>query len=585
MKKMKYFTSLLILLFEISILLQAAITPLAVENQNQSTVMNAQWTAMYYLCGDNKMSASQQQVLQQIQSVGSTNEVQIAVLIDQNQEDDTYLYYLEENQLSQQSWEEESAMDDPETLKDFIEIVMNDLPAEQYYLQLSSNKGSGWQGVCYDERGDGTMITMSELSDLLSDVTNQGVQKIDVIAVETCLGGNLEFAYQLKSYCDYYVGYADCGLAGAWPFQLSISALVENPSMQPSTFASIIVDFFTPQNIPQYKLKTAIGAMDLNEITQIQSNIDSLGQYLIDNIESYQSNILSSLEGIRIYGEMWDIDYYVDFVQFLNNMPFADQEGENLKNQLLSSIESLVINKKYLENDDSEGFNFYFPRNAIDFNHALRYENGILPDNYEQTQFSIDTSWDDFLKVFLGITNNNAPNKPTINGPQNGKAGEEFTYHISTSDPENDDVYYYVNWGDEIESGWIGPHPSGEEITISHSWNEQETYTVKVKARDIKGAESDWETITVSMPKSKNLISEIITTILIGKIADIERDQNQGFRFLPIKLLTIIFGGGQELSINLLDETHGGYPCCCYIDKDAFHGFLSASSILGYWSV
>ena len=585
MKRIRYFTFFLIILFEVSILLQASINPLAVENHNESTAMNAQWTAMYYLCGDNKLSAFQEQVLQQIQSVGSTNEVQIAVLIDLNQEGDTCLYYLEGNQLSQQNWEEESAMDDPETLKDFIKIVINDLPAEQFYLQLSSNKGSGWQGVCYDQRGDGTMITMTELSDLLSDVTNQGNQKIDVIAIETCLGGNLELAYQLKSYCNYYVGYADCGMAGAWPFQQSISALVDNPFMQPSSYASTIVDYFIPQNVPQYKLITAMGAMDLNALAQVTSSIDALGQYLINNIESYQSSIHSILDEIRIYGEMWDIDYYIDLVQFLNIMPYIDQEGENLKDQILSSIPSFVINKKHLETDDCEGFNFYFPRSTSDFNHALRYENGVLPANYEQTLFSIDTSWDDFLKVFLGIANNNAPNNPIINGPQNGKTGEEYTYTFVTSDPESDQIYYLVNWGDEIESGWLGPYNSAEEITLSHIWNDQDTYLIQVKARDVKGAESDWETLSVSMPKSNNAISGVITTILIGSIADIERDQNQGFRFLPINLLTILFGGGQGFSIDVFDETHGGYPCCCFIDQDEFHGFLSSSFILGCWKV
>lgn len=579
-------STILIVVIGAFITSQFSMIPLAKECQIQNTTSaNSQWTAIYYLCGDNKMSASQQHHLDIIQSVGSTADVKIAVLIDQNQEGDTRLYYLEGSELIQQTWEEESNMDDPETLKEFIIQAMTDLPSDQYYLQLSSNKGSGWQGVCYDQRGDGTMITMPELSEVLLTATNQGSQKIDVMAVETCLGGNLAFAYQVQPYCDYYVGYADCGLVGGWPFQESLSTLVGNPSMEPSTFASTIVDAFTPQDIPQYMLMTAIGALDLSQITTLKNNIDALGQYFIDNIDDYNSVIITALEGIRIYGEMWDIDYFIDFAQFLNEVSFIDQEGESLKDQILASIEAMVINKKHLQQDNCEGFNFYFPHKTQDFNHALRYDNGILPETYEQTSLAQDSSWDEFLKTLLGIANNNAPATPTITGTQDGKAGEPYEYSISTSDPENDQIFYYIDWGDDTNSDWQGPYTSEEAITISHSWIERDTYTIKVKARDDKGAESDWKALTVTMPKQKKNTLDTIFTFLLGKIAEIEKNQQGDFRFLPIKLLTIIFGGGQAISLDILDETNGGYPCCGYIDPSNFHGFLGSSFIMGIWAI
>jgi hypothetical protein len=585
MKKIIKFLIIISILIGLSPIVNAAMMINHSEEKNEQSAINAEWTALYYLCGDNKLSAVQQQMLSQIQSVGSSSEVQIAILIDKNQDGDTKLYYLNGNELLEQEWQEESAMDDPTTLEQFILKVKNDLLSSKYFLQLSSNKGSGWQGVCYDQIGDGTMITMTELSTVLSEVTNQGSQKIDVMAIETCLGGNLELAYQIKNFCSYYVGYADCGVGGSWPFQESISTLVANPSMSPASFASAIVDSFTPEDIPQWKLMTAVGAIDLQSVDAVEIAIDNLGQYFIDNLEVYQSDILSALEDIRIYGEMWDIDYYIDLVQFLNKLEFKDQEGQNIKNQILSSVSSLVINKKHLEKDDCEGFNFYFPRRSSDFNLALRYDNGILPDTYEKTLFSIETSWDDFLKIFLGIANNQPPNKPTIIGPQEGKAGEQYDYLISSTDQDNDRLYYYIDWGDESNSDWLGPYDSGDEITFSHIWENQESYTIKVKARDEKSAESDFNTLTISMKKSKCISSDIVNTILIGKISDIERDQNQGFRFLPIHLLIIIFGGESEFSISMLDETNGGYPCCCYIAQDKFSGYISPTFIIGIWKI
>jgi len=93
---------------------------------------------------------------------------------------------------------------------------------------------------------------------------------------------------------------------------------------------------------------------------------------------------------------------------------------------------------------------------------------------------------------------------PNIVGSTSGKIGEEQIFKFSAIDPDGDDISYCIDWGDESGEVCVGPFPSGIEQTSSHTWNEEGTYTIKVKARDIHGAESDWATLTVSMPKSKS---------------------------------------------------------------------------------
>jgi hypothetical protein len=50
---------------------------------------------------------------------------------------------------------------------------------------------------------------------------------------------------------------------------------------------------------------------------------------------------------------------------------------------------------------------------------------------------------------------------------------------------------------------WIGPYGSGEEVTINHTWSKRGNYNIKAKAKDALGAESNWGTLYVSMPKNK----------------------------------------------------------------------------------
>jgi outer membrane protein assembly factor BamB len=101
------------------------------------------------------------------------------------------------------------------------------------------------------------------------------------------------------------------------------------------------------------------------------------------------------------------------------------------------------------------------------------------------------------------VVDNQPPIRPYINGTSSGKIGHIYNYNISSTDPENQDIYYYIDWDDGTNNGWIGPYPSDENITVNHTWNNIGTYNIKIKARDIHGHESDWTTLEVTMPKNK----------------------------------------------------------------------------------
>jgi len=113
----------------------------------------------------------------------------------------------------------------------------------------------------------------------------------------------------------------------------------------------------------------------------------------------------------------------------------------------------------------------------------------------------LEWEWDDLFNL-------EKPSKPTIDGSTNGKKGVEYEYTFYSVDPAEDDLYYCINWGDNTEEICIGPYESGTQATAKHIWNNQGNYVIKVKAKDEKGFESEWTTLSVSMPKNKatNLI-------------------------------------------------------------------------------
>jgi hypothetical protein len=168
----------------IAILTCSAGQATTIVKETRQVKQNADWVIMVYLNGDNNLSAAQGQVLENIRQAGASSQVNIAILIDQKQVGDTRLYYLNGTTLVQQTWPTESSMDDPATIVQLVTKVKDDLPGNHYALFMSSNKGSGWQGVCWDDHGRGKMITMPELLVALNQITNNGENKLDILGIE-----------------------------------------------------------------------------------------------------------------------------------------------------------------------------------------------------------------------------------------------------------------------------------------------------------------------------------------------------------------------------------------------------------------
>jgi hypothetical protein len=106
------------------------------------------------------------------------------------------------------------------------------------------------------------------------------------------------------------------------------------------------------------------------------------------------------------------------------------------------------------------------------------------------------------------------PSPPSIEGPTQGNAGTSYTYTFNSVDPEGDDVYYYIKWGDGYKEIWEGPFASGVDFEIDHTYAKKGTYTIEAKAKDSYGVESGWSTFRVTMPRNKALVNSLFLRIL-----------------------------------------------------------------------
>jgi len=109
----------------------------------------------------------------------------------------------------------------------------------------------------------------------------------------------------------------------------------------------------------------------------------------------------------------------------------------------------------------------------------------------------------------ITITVNQAPSTPFMAGPTSGVMGKRYEYRIVSVDPQGDDVYYKISWGDGAVIYWDGPHKSGEEVTFEHAWCEVcfpggGEFTIQVWVKDINDNMGDCKTFEVSMGKGNH---------------------------------------------------------------------------------
>ena len=112
------------------------------------------------------------------------------------------------------------------------------------------------------------------------------------------------------------------------------------------------------------------------------------------------------------------------------------------------------------------------------------------------------------------IIDNEPPGPPTIDGPTSGKPDVEYTYTFVSIDPNDQDVKYYIDWGDG-DKGWTEEYyNSGEAIQFSHTWKNKGKYTIISQAMDSQGYKSSYSTLDVRMPRDKIIVNSLFIWFL-----------------------------------------------------------------------
>jgi len=145
----------------------------------------------------------------------------------------------------------------------------------------------------------------------------------------------------------------------------------------------------------------------------------------------------------------------------------------------------------------------------------------VFNDNlYEIDACTADTTligpigFNDVCGLTAVVIPNDPPSAPIITGPTTGKPGESYIYTFTSTDPDVNQISYYIEWGDETTPSWSDYKGSGVEYYANHTWDEEGEFTIRAKAKDIYGSQSGWTEYPITMPRYKQNVNLILQKLI-----------------------------------------------------------------------
>jgi len=422
-----------------------------VEVSVESPLQNAKkdWTFLVYAAGDNDLSDFTTLDIQEMEKVGSNDNVNIVVYLDQEGARANTKYLFVEKGYSNQVRIFNKKLDSghPDTLIDFFDWSMKNYPANHYALVFwnhgsgildparspsarrdlffrfdpetkmynvnrnvnfldffrSRNKEGDLRGVCFSDTY-GSYLTNQKMQYALRKISTEVLkQRIDIVAFDACLMAMIEVADIVKHYAHYMVGSEEIEMGTGWLYSAVLEPF-KTGTLSRKQFAEHIV---TSYEVGYAHITNDFtqSAIDLHKVNPLKENVDRVASLLIDALtyqESYSAKaVIKVSRSPRMcthYSEPSYIDLHDFYCNLLRMMPYMHlQPGhENIKGSLQAALQEGkdLINQAVLANavgaglSKSKGISIYFPTRYVD-------------RSYEKTSFAKETRWLEFISYMV----------------------------------------------------------------------------------------------------------------------------------------------------------------------------------------
>ncbi|HOK40399.1 MAG TPA: clostripain-related cysteine peptidase [bacterium] len=409
-------------------------------NYYHTVIENKKYVWLLYVAGDNNLAANALNDLIEMKLVGSNENVTFVTLFDSGVasiyeilNDD--LISIPLNKVNADWSAEELNMADSNVLAEWIKWCLNYYKADKYILTLW-NHGGGWRNIekgknikrkigreiCSDEDADedNQYMNMISLRSAFENINSEYPDfKFDVIAIDACLEGIIEYAYELKDFANYYIASYTTVDEDGWEYDQVMGNLKEYPDMTIQQFGELAINEFKKR----YALSdnndsnATIAFVNLTKIEEVGNYLSEMCDlFLSENGDSYWAQLYLAIEGADFLAISPDLGECIDLYTLLERIENTLEQTEiknyakSAKEKLSEAIESYFVNTYH---QNARGLGIYFPV-------LTGYD-----DYYEiaDPNWSANVSWAQLISTFFSTED-----KKDIIAPQPNKITDLPTY-------------------------------------------------------------------------------------------------------------------------------------------------------------
>ena len=339
---------------------------------------SGRWTVMVYMAADNALDDSAQTVMNQLEFVGSQDEITILVQWD-DREQGVGRYLVETDfspsQIASPIIEQidEINTGDVGSLVDFVVWAVDFAPAEHYALIIWGD-GAAWQGVAPDETSDGDNLSLDELDSALSEITTTtDIDTFDLLGFDAPFMGTYDLHRVIAPYADFAVTNAGAIPMLRWNYTDALYALLDDPELSAEGLGRAFVESYQVFYNAVMPITDAfgMGLIDLGAFDGLEASLETLIDVSTRDPNALLSVLPNLPERVYSYGRFGNLDAIDlrDFIAELAQTVESDSVINALENVLARLSEVVVYYDGQFSDSDVGELSVYLPQQLI-FNDA-----------------------------------------------------------------------------------------------------------------------------------------------------------------------------------------------------------------------
>ncbi len=347
-------------------------------------VAEKEWTILLYLNGDNDLWEAALDDFNELEVIGSTDDVDVVAQIDMPVRSmgippfsDTRRYYIlmdpagrSEEIVSMKIWPEsgtrELDMGDPSTLVDFFSWGVANFPARRYVLVIWDH-GNGWKDAPASDGNplryisldstSGTAIGVAdgEFGGALDEIFALLGRSIDLLALDACLMGMWEVDVVVGDRAGVIVQSEETEDSSGFDYVALLEAVTADPAIDAADFCRYIVR----DSIAS--VGSTLSCVDSSAVPVVSEAVDLLAAEVISALPARESEILSAADDTLRFGD----GDYADLHHIALRLRQSAVLPDSLKEAALhleEAISSAVIENAALGSSRSAaGISIYYP--------------------------------------------------------------------------------------------------------------------------------------------------------------------------------------------------------------------------------